>query len=348
MSIPLALRAAPMVPSSGTFALPCSRISASYTAIVLGFDRLEGGVGWFLDQTNAQLKSTDNFGANIGNNKLMPSGVTNPASLRRFKNHVYLLAATGVYRSPPKPVRNDQFEWSAALLTPTAGAGFLGVCMEANDDFLFVCEYGDPTGGPKLYRTSDGVTYDTVLTDATARHFHAVALDPYRPGHVYVTSGDGIANTTWRSTDNGDTWSVVVSSSVWQAVQVSFCPRYVWMAADNQRGTVMVMDRDRLEPFWASTNWHAMIARPAGNQFYRNAYHGVVDPDTGVYYAVANDVSAGGDRAGLFYLPKVGGELVLLDELTTQTSAVARPAYIAGGQLWFGQFKKGLLAVRRA
>src|SRR4029453_15757731 len=115
--------------------------------------------------------------------------------------------------------------------------------------------------------------------DPSARHVHAVAPDPYVPGQVWATLGDGTAESVIRSNDFGasGTWQVVVQSSYWQAVQISFSPQWVFFAGDAGKGTVYVLARVLLQPAWAASNYHADIPVPGGsptNSFYKNAFFG--------------------------------------------------------------------------
>lgn len=285
-------------------------------------------------------------------------------------------------------------------------------------------EYGDPVGGPSVYRTTDGTTWSTVYgPDATQRHIHDIAPDPFNDGHWWMTCGDGTAKTIQRSTDGGDTWSVVVASSVWQGVQISFTEDLVWIAGDSQRGTVMVLDRTDLTPRMASKNAHNLLpvpsstasktwdapsvadgamtsttvtltgvsagggpfiaasvstALPAGVQltaavtaantvtvtlvnhsggavdlasatlrvstvggaFYGNAYFGIVDPDTGVYYCVANDTSVAGTTPGWFMLPQAGDSL---DVFGTFPDMQASAMYLGGGYVFAGNYRHAVL-----
>ena len=57
-----------------------------------------------------------------------------------------------------------------------------------------------------------------------------------------------------------------------------------------------------------------------GDRFMGGIFYGSVDPATGIYYCIANDVSGKGNRSGLFMLPRLGSELVLLETFETSIS----------------------------
>jgi hypothetical protein len=53
----------------------------------------------------------------------------------------------------------------------------------ANDLAMIFGEYADPTGGPQIWRTTDGTTWTSVLAaQPTIRHFHCIAAGPVQPG----------------------------------------------------------------------------------------------------------------------------------------------------------------------
>lgn len=333
------------VVTSGNFFLGASKLNESFTAVVRGFDPVDQRL-FVHDQTNNQLKQSSNFGDTISINKGTPTGVqaSSIARVLRFGEYLYAAAASNIYRTPPKP-GNDPFEWSESLHTLKASPFPTG--FDADNKYIYVAEYGDPEGGPSVYRSADGETWELIYgPDDDLRHIHAIAPDPYNPGHVWMTTGDGTTKSIMLSTDYGENWEVVVASSAFQGVQISFDPNWVYIAGDNQRGTLIVLDRETHTPRWGTPNWHANIAVPGGaaeDSFYRNAYWGAVDPDTGIYYCVANDTSVPGNRNGLFYTPRVGEPLQLLDPLPSPVSA-GHTVYIAGKYVFFGQYRKERLS----
>lgn len=213
----------------------------------------------------------------------------NRVTVRRFGSYLYCLTVTSsngstapaLYQSDPTTL-----SWTKVLDLGTH-TDILWPCIDADDSYIYVTEYsssaqgesanGGPDNGVNIYRSaiSSGSSWTTQLTipklsGGGIRHAHAIACDPYRPGHVYLTVGDaGSDRKVMRSTDYGANWTTIVSSSAagFQAVQVSFSPNWVWFAADSVTLgglTVWVMDRDELTPRWATLDYHRNIAVPGG------------------------------------------------------------------------------------
>lgn len=67
-----------------------------------------------------------------------------------------------------------------------------------------------------------------------------------------------------------------------------------------------------------------------GDRFYARAFFGAVDPDTGIYYCIANDQSANGSRSGLFMLPGIGEPLQLVQAFN---EAIIGALFIDGGYI---------------
>lgn len=416
-----------------------TNLSAAFTASVRGYDAIDSRL-LAVDTTNDQLKQSTDNGTTWSGTKTVPTNVTvnggsNIGQIARFGNYLWLLAKDNtdslwkVWRSSPQ-AGNTAFSWGSPLLAMVTGATAPQVNMAQDGVNLVVAEYGDPVGGPSAYKISladangAGTNWTTAYAqDATLRHIHCIAPDPYNAGHWWMTVGDGVAKTIQRSTDNLATWSVIVASSVWQGVQISFDPTYVYIAGDSQRGSLVAIDRATLTPRIGAKNRISMIAIPSatasktwdppsiadgamtsttvtltgvssgsapfivaalalnlpagmqitahvsaadtvtvtlvnhsgsvqdlasttlkvstvGGSFYENAYYGIVDPATGVYYAIANDTSVTGTRAGWFMLPHVGDYFALLD---TYPNLNAGAAYIGGGFVFAGNYRHSLL-----
>jgi hypothetical protein len=203
-------------------------------------------------------------GLTLGRNKLV-----------YFKGNVYLQGLSssvnkmGVWSAPP--VDNPTtFTWSARLLTGAVGSSVIQCGLDTDGTYLYAAEYGDPTGGPSIYRSLDGTTWETVLTLASGvRHCHGVFPDPYNAGHVYAAFGDTGSTKLWRSTNYGATGSwtnVIGAEDGWQHVQISFTADWVYMAADSPglSYSVMGLDRTTLTPRYLSLDQHQDIAIPGG------------------------------------------------------------------------------------
>ena len=321
----------------------------THSLLVRGVDAVDG-ILIANDTSSGFPRQSADWGATWSGNKGLPpnTAYTNFGKVVRFKDNLYVISKDvstgrfGVYRTPPAP-GNTLYTWSSALVTLGPGASSLGTIMNADDSYLYLGEYGDPQGGPRILRSADGMNWEVVFANSSLRHIHAVAPDPYNPGEVWATTGDGRGKAVMRSTSFGapGSWQVVVSSSRWQAVQISFSPEWVFFAGDSGTGTVWVLDRQQLQPVWAATNYHATMPVPGGSTgdaFYRNAFYGSVDPVTGVYYASTAVDKSGANTKGLFALPAIGGELQFLD-----FNAAGTEVFIAGGRVWSGPYNYPLL-----
>ena len=400
------------------------RVTSRGSAYAIGFDEVDG-LGYFA--TTNLFTSTDNVSLT---QRAMPTGVSTGANIGkvvRFGAHVYCLAKMDdnknrIYRSTPP---GADLSWTQVHETATSVGGVIGTAFNkstwASNNYLYFVEYGDPASGPTAWRSADGATWQAVLGPVSGlRHFHAIAADPYRDGHVYLTAGDGQGKSLYRSTDRGATWTLLITDSGFQGVQISFSPDWVYVAGDSGRVTVWVIDRDNpTSPMIASSNHHALTPVPGGlpgrgvftdaaltsgsavltsntaaftasdvgklvrfvnvyapidatngiwvqsyqsatqvtlnkaatgtasnrqfyvdgDSYYRNAFYGVVDPATGIYYCISNDSSSGGTRSGLFALSHVGGRLELIENLPTQTPG---ELFIWNGSIWCHQARHPL------
>ena len=249
------------------------RLSNAFTCVCIGIDEIDGRI-FGRDTSNASVKQSSDWGGAWSVSKTTPTDVTaaNLARIVRFGSFLYALgrATTGgltsVYRTAPAS-GNNLFSWSGILKSFTSGGTALATSLEASNwgtgtEYLFAAEYGDPVGGPSIYRSADGLTWEQVVGPlASTRHIHAVKADPFNPGHVWATLGDGTPFTIMRSVDSGATWTTAVSSAVWQGVQISFTQEWVVIAGDSLRGTVLVVDRATNTPYMASRNFHQQIGR---------------------------------------------------------------------------------------
>jgi hypothetical protein len=279
------------------------------------------------------------------------------ATLRAVTTAAHLISAavqagTAIWSSPPAATNATVTSWTD-VMTCTPGVVPKSCSFSTDGNYLLFAEYGDPrpTGaatGPKIWRTADGMTWTTVYAPpiGNVRHMHAVEFDPYVAGSVWATAGDGVPYTVLHSTDSGATWAVVVQSSNWQSVQISFDARYVYLAGDSGNTDVTVIDKSTNVPMMGSHGIHRTIAppgAPAGTVYSANAYYGAVDPATGVFYATVVDTAAG-TWAGMFYVPYVGGPVTIFDKGGDSTSwSMNGRVYIYNGYVYAGQYRAPLL-----
>jgi len=278
----------------------------------------------------------------------------------RFGRYLYLLASgpsPGVWRSAPQ-AGDLPFQWSPQLLVLTPGSTVIMTDLSASswgtNDYLFVGEYGDPVGGPSIWRISqrdgDGAGTNWLRSygpNHQDRHVHAVAADPYVRGDVWATIGDGGPTTLVFSNDYGETWTRVIADYSWQAVQISFDANYVYLAGDQPTFSYGVLDRATLTPHVAAPNRPAdlSISRPhaSGDRYYAIAYFGAVDTATGVYYCVANDQSSPGNTMGMFFSRRVGERFRVLDP-GGKDNSMNGEVFVAHGDVYSGVWKHPLLA----
>jgi hypothetical protein len=97
----------------------------------------------------------------------------------------------------------------------------------------------------------------------------------------------------------------------------------------------------------ASGTWKVRILRGAalGDRFSANCFFGIVDPNTGIYYCISNDMYIG-NRTGLFYIPGVGRRVELIDPLNTAyTGTYNFEMYVINGYVYFGQYRHKVITL---
>jgi hypothetical protein len=341
-----------------------TRLDPTSTLLLRGIETSVGVLFAADIDNNTLLESSDWAGTWGAPNPLPPDTTADQATrLLIFADQLFCAARNGstdslaVYVSP-FAAGDAPYTWTQTPLTaqPSTSAKS-GTQFTCDAQYLYAGEYGDPPAGPNLYRSADGDDWATVFSRAdqlrligrTARHIHAVAVDPYNAGHVYITTGDfGIATgaALWRSTQSADpgTWEVVLPTGRWQSSQISFDQNSIWLAADNHVDTAVVVDRATMTAQTAASTHHYQIPVPGGapgDAYFRIASHGCVDQLTGIYYCVATtDV---GNTQGMFAIPAIGAPVSLIDpggigiEMDEQV-------YIANGSVWSGQWYRPLLS----
>jgi len=283
-----------------------------------------------IDERDGVLRQSSDWGATWSTDKRLPAGLTwaDVSKIVRFGGYLYMLAtgpSPGVWRAAPAP-GNTPFAWSAELLRLDRGSTAIMTDLDASSwgsaDVLLCGEYGDPIGGPSIWRlrledgNSTGTAWERVDGPIPQnRHVHAVASDPYVPGQIWATIGDGGTEELIRSTDAGTTWRTVLNDHRWQGVEISFDRNFIYIASDQGNFTYEGVDRQSLTPYVGSPNNHFDFTPTAsGAKYWRIAYFGAVDPVTGTYYCVANDTSSeGGPWMGMFFATKLSEPIQVLD-----------------------------------
>jgi hypothetical protein len=209
--------------------------------------------------------------------------------------------------------------WTRVLAGVAGSSANTRCVLDGDDKYLHIGEYGRPSGGPHIYRSRDGVSWEASFTKLGWKHIHALACDPFRPGHVYATVGDGIGVTLIRSTNYGSpgSYAIAIKPGTYQSVQISFASNEVWLASDNawtsDPDTAFTVNRDTLMIRDATPNYHQELAVPGqpGAKWRSNAYFGAVDPQTGHYYCVTGPGSNSGTAQGMFIVEREGAPVQL-------------------------------------
>lgn len=344
--------------------------------IVRGIDETDDRL-FAINSSNQLVMSTDR-GATWGTSKGLPTNVSGATVSRvyRWGAYLYLIgfdtvaSTVNVYRALPAPVLNDAFTWSASLLTLTAGSTTsFAKQIGASATAMVVADYGpDPTGGPSMWRTTDGTTWTKVLGPiAATRHIHHVYADPYKTNHWWMTCGDGTGHQYYRSTDDGVTWSKLSTSSgstadltaaAWQAVQISADADALYFCGDSGYYTVLKMRRSDIaqgtyKPI-ISPSFHQQVyipnGRPArgpfadlvitsGSKTVTSATAAFTADDVGRFVGFTASINPGGYPSPLRpYIQAVTNSTTATLSLQANSSASSVGFILGGETLYAGAF----------
>ena len=344
------------------------RITSPATIVVMGVDPSTPGRVFGSNRSFGPYTMSNDSGTTWANAPTVPAGSTNTSVQKfvTFKGDLYAMATetatarVGIYRSP-NTATVAGWSWTGPLVQTPVGIEGKSTIFNAGADYLFLGEYEAAgtdiaaLGGPQLLRSADGVTWETVWgRDPSVKHIHAVYEDPYNAGHVYMTVGDnGTPHSVLRSTEHGatGTWEAIITTpggaNPWQAVQISFSERYVWLASDRRGWSVAVFDRDDLIPYVVALNNPYMMAVPGApvttDRFFEIGYFGAVDPATEVFYLNQSDTSTPGNTFGIFFLPQIGSRLELIDFAKTGAGLLVGEVFVANGMVYTGNVVSGTL-----
>ena len=200
----------------------------------------------------------------------LPSGVGSGYSIhrmvRRINDALYIMVMAG---SDCKILRstNEGASW-VAVHTLTSGSTSFPYALSCDAQYVYAADYGDPqvsgTPAAKLYRSANGVDWETVrIFDADQRHVHSITPDPFRAGHVWVTTGDSSTETLWRSTDYGAMWTHIPNyGSTRLADQISFTETHIYATPDNSFTDLIVLDRQTRTPRNGTIGDHRQMGVP--------------------------------------------------------------------------------------
>lgn len=149
----------------------------------------------------------------------LQSPVSNPGN-----GNLIQLIFHGAYQvavsSDGKLYRNTRDAWTGWTAITVAGVpagttGRVDICT-SNGTYLFYGNYNASLpGGAKIWRSSDnGANWTQVLDAPTARHVHAMLVDPGDSTKVYATLGDASqsGNGFYYSGDSGANWTRLSSN----------------------------------------------------------------------------------------------------------------------------------------
>ncbi|MGO4186353.1 WD40/YVTN/BNR-like repeat-containing protein [Pseudarthrobacter sp. TAF60_1] len=235
-----------------------------------------------LGQNSYGLAQSDNGGAtwfprNVPTDAPASGSKAGKTAIVAFKGNYYFQTLKssdgrpGIFRAAPVAGIGN-FNWSGSLLNGATGSTIFSTAFDADSQYIYWGEYGDAVGGPSVYRSADGTTWQRVLGPGgfAARHVHGISVDPYNPGHVYMAVGDAdSAGYNYRSTDYGATWAKLPgelgTSQAYQSCQISFDEASVWYASDTTAGmSVLRVDKATLTPRWHARHSHRHTAVPGG------------------------------------------------------------------------------------
>lgn len=290
-----------------------------------------------VNASNGHWETSDNDGTTWTDTGVSPSAGNPAANVVQLVNHnsyVFALAADKIYRNAP----DTWVDWTDVSVPslPATTAARVDV-LASNDTYLYYGNYGtaDP-GEAHVYRSPDnGANWTAVLDVPTARHVHAIAVDPNSPTHIFVTMGDSgnAGYGLYYSADSGDTWTRISSNrygiNMAFAPAVGLTPARLLMEGDGSAqphimgywlgdvGTPTVTHGVTWPPAtWAGTA-RGMLLTSEGNLFYiSTSESGAVGTKDGVWMA----------RAPLFTSP------TLCEDITATTWAYGK-SYQSGAYI---------------
>lgn len=199
-----------------------------------------------------------------------------------FKGKLYMLSKQdstgliGIWSATPT-TGNTALTWDATpLVTGVTGTTARASDLNTDGTYLYWAEYGDPTGGPSIRRSSDGTTWNVTKTFTGFRHIHAVKADPFNPGNVWLFAGDGVTSPNWYSTDHGATWTACpsVNGTGIQLTDMGFTATDVWAADDTAYVSAATIDKTTKQWAGAAASFHGLTPHPApktSSTFYDGA-----------------------------------------------------------------------------
>jgi len=344
-----------------------TNIAAPSNAYIVGYDET-GDYLLAVNKYAGTLVQSTAYGdpPTWSDNKTFPSDVTYLNLSRIVRHGSYLYAAckvtTGdvlsIFRASPQSGGTD-FTWNLVFNSytsgTTTGTGAAGSGFLSDGTYIYSCEYGDPVGGPKLWRSDSGDSGDwtSIYTFSGYRHIHALANDG--AGRLWIALGDGVATPILYSDDHGASWTAIPlqNSRIPQITDICCTANWVYGAGDDNNGMVVAIDRSTLT--WrfvdvgmppgyfaipasggtASTRSYSNFGL-AGQPFWIWANPASDDGDelgAVVYFATASDTN---QSASIWVLPYHGAVPSILR--LADTGVNMSKFFYAGSRIWCGNY----------
>jgi len=276
---------------------------------------------------------------------------TNPSNtvieLLFFGSYMYAVTSDGkIYRNTPEVWTGWVEKSVSAAPVGTTGRPSVLAC---NGAYLFYGNYNASSPGEShIWRSADnGNNWTEVLSVPTARHVHAVAVDPSNLAHIFVTLGDAshAGKGLYYSSDSGANWTRISSNRY--GIDMAFnpvvglIPARILMEGDgtNQPHIMHYLQQnvgtpsDTYGAVWPNSTWLGTVRgiklTSEGNLFYiSTSESGVVGTKDGVWVA----------RGPLFV-----HDAALLEDITAATW-IYEKTYECGGYLF--NFTKRMAKVK--
>ena len=274
----------------------------------------------------------------------------------------FLLTSEGkLFRSAP----DDWLNWTE-ISPPARPPGTTGRpdVFAGNSSYLFYGNYNDTVNeGAHVFRSADdGVTWIEVLNVATARHVHAIAIDPLHPDRVFVNLGDKGGTPPefpgyglWYS-PNGNPGSFVHLSDDNDGIDLLFhrpanLPARILMEGDGPLGAMILdfLDADSPQPGPSM----ALITGPENPPDGKGSLQGTgrciaVTSEGDLFWITKAEGAADRHRAGIWMSKGPSFDRIVLLEETSTAFTISAKTLEVGPYLFFGnhRVKKPILQIQ--
>lgn len=317
---------------------PYSRTDINVSVLGLSASRLYGistvnGHWVYSDDGTAWTDTGESPAVNPGN-----------AFIIQLVNHsTFLIAVTSdgkLYR-----VTKDTWTGWTDISVPGLPAGTTGRIdvLASNGTNLYYGNYNASTpGGAKIYRSVDnGANWTNVLDAPTARHVHAIYVDPNSAAKAFATLGDSgqAGNGLYYSGDSGATWARISSNrygiDLFIPTAVSGVPVRLLIEGDGAAQPHIMSAYYNLASVGTALLTDALIwpdTAPSSGASWAGTARGLaVTTDNNLVYVSTAESGAVGTRDGWWIARGPWYDTpILLEELTGAVPAAYQKTYIYG------------------